>query len=182
MKCDICKDNEANIHIQEVINNNIKTLHICDSCAKSYGFKNGMMNIGFNLMDFFEKFDPFKTLEPDKKKNKNKKMIIEDENIIRCSKCSMSYDDFLEKGKFGCAFCYTAFKEQVKPIIRRIHGKTTHKGNFPEKYKETIKYVKEIKLLNNKLNIEVKKENFENAAKIRDEIKKINSLMEKEHA
>lgn len=185
MKCDICKKNEASIHIQEVINNNIKTLHICEECSKAYGFKNGILNIGYNLMDFFEKFDPFKINEDSKepiKKDKIKKIAIEDESIIKCLECGTSYDEFLEKGKFGCSFCYTAFKDQIKPVIRRIHGKITHKGKVPEKYKQTIKIMNHLKILNNRMKIAVKKENFEKAAQIRDEIQKVMKEMEKNNA
>lgn len=184
MKCDICKENEASIHIQEVINNNIKTLHICDDCAKTYGFKNGLMNIGFNLMDFFEKFDPFNSEVPFKNEHnlKQKKTLIEDENIIKCSQCGLSYDEFLEKGKFGCAFCYTAFKEQIKPIIRRIHGKVYHKGKVPKKYKKTLKLMQDLKILNSRLRSAVKKEDFEKAAEIRDKIKQLTKKTENEYA
>ena len=56
MKCDICKNKEATIHIQEVVNNNIKSLHICEKCAKSYGLKNELIDIGFHLMDFIHNY------------------------------------------------------------------------------------------------------------------------------
>ena len=178
MKCDICKNSEATIHIQEVVNNNIKSLHICEKCAKIYGFKNELIDIGFHLMDFLHNF---KSSDGKKNKNylinKNKKTFIEDENIIKCTQCNATYDEFLETGKFGCAFCYTAFKEQIKPIIRRIHGKTIHKGNVPEKYRKQLRIIKDIKNLNYRLKTAVKREDFETAANIRDKIKKSKKLM-----
>lgn len=173
MKCDICKGKEATIHIQEVVSNNIKSLHICEKCAKTYGFKNELIDIGFHLMDFLHNFKS--SIDPKYKNNKinnNKKVIIEDENKIKCIQCNTTYDEFLETGKFGCAFCYIAFKEQIKPIIRRIHGKTTHKGDVPQKYKKQLKLINDIKVLNHRLKLAIKKEDFKTAAKIRDKIKK----------
>ncbi len=180
MKCDICKDKEATIHIQEVVNNNIKSMHICEKCAKKYGFNNELIDIGFHLMDFLHNFKPMKADEK-KLNKKNKYPIVEDENVIKCSQCNTTYNKFLETGKFGCAYCYTAFRENIKPIIRRIHGKTMHKGNAPEKYKKQLKSMRSILSLNHRLKVAVKKEDFETAADIRDTIKKAKIQMEKEN-
>lgn len=184
MKCDICKNSEATIHIQEVINNNIKSLHLCEKCAKTYGFNNELIDIGFHLMGFLHDFKPLKVnqnngtpLETTFKKNKQ--IFFEDENIIKCSQCNTTYNEFLETGKFGCAFCYIAFKEQIKPLIRRIHGKVNHKGHGPEKYKKQLKLMRDVRVLNQRLKRAVKKEDFETAADIRDKIKSTKKFPEK---
>jgi len=52
MKCDVCKEKEATIHIQEIVNNNIKSIHLCEDCAKVYGIKSSLMDLGFTLIDF----------------------------------------------------------------------------------------------------------------------------------
>lgn len=184
MKCDICKANEATIHIQEIINNNIKTIHICENCAKMYGFKNDIMDIGFNLFNIFSQLSKEeagkeqKTQKPVELSKKHQN-IIDEENKLICPQCNITYDEILETGKFGCGYCYTAFNEQIKPIIRRIHGTIFHKGKVPIKFKKQIKIVRDLKGLNNRLKSAIKKEEYEKAAILRDKIKQLSAQLEK---
>lgn len=186
MICNICKNSEATIHIQEVANNNIKSLHICENCAKSHGFNNELIDIGFHLMDFLYNFKSLNTnknnLNMKDLYGKNKNHPAEDENIIKCSECGTTYNQFQDTGKFGCAFCYIAFKEQIKPIIRRIHGKVIHKGTVPEKYKKQLKSIHSILSMNQRLKRAVKREDYKTAADIRDKIRKIKNRLEKKNA
>lgn len=177
MKCDLCKISEATIHIQEVINNNIKTIHICEDCAKSYGSINNIMDVGQNLFDLFSKVSGGNK-ETDTAPKKGKRQPVDDENTLKCSRCHISYDEFLESGKLGCGFCYTSFKEQIKPILRRIHGCIYHKGKVPLKFKKRLKTAKDLKLLTNRLKVALKKERYEEAASLRDRIKKLSSQPE----
>lgn len=176
MKCDICKSNESTIHIQEVINNNIKTIHICEDCAKNYGFKNDIMDVGFNLYKLFSQLSTNENLE---EKEKTNTLFKKDENSITCPECGISYNEFLEIGKLGCGYCYVAFKDQIKPILRRIHGTIFHKGKIPFKFRKKIKIIKEIKSLNNRLKRAVKKEKYEEAVVLRDKIKSLSREVKK---
>lgn len=184
MKCDICKQKESTIHIQEIINNNIKTIHICENCAKTYGFKSDIMDFGFNLFNIFSQIshnnDDKKQNESNAEKSINftHKDILNEENKLICPQCGTKYDELLETGKFGCGYCYISFREQIKPIIRRIHGTIFHKGKVPNKYKNQIKIAKDLRGLNNRLKSAIKSENYEKAAIIRDEIKQLSKKLE----
>ena len=37
MKCDICKEREATVHLTEVINDRVTKLHLCEECAREKG-------------------------------------------------------------------------------------------------------------------------------------------------
>ena len=41
MLCQICKANPATIHIQEIVNGQTNTLHICAECAKKRNLAEG---------------------------------------------------------------------------------------------------------------------------------------------
>ncbi len=187
MKCDICKKNEATIHIQEIVNNNIKTLHLCEECAKAYGLKTELMEIGFNLVEFLNNIDENNVSVAQKVENKlpafkdmDEEIFFEDENIVYCPECGITFNNFLETGKAGCGYCYTAFKNQIKPLLRRIHGRTLHIGKVPFKLKEALTINREIITLENKLKLAVKSEKYKEAARLRDKIKALkNSLQEK---
>ena len=102
----------------------------------------------------------------------------------------MTYDDFAHTGKFGCAKCYDVFTNKIDPILKNIHASNRHigrKGKIakPVLDKEIIKKeevnketkqdnkVSKIDKLKEDLKQAIKEERYEDAAHIRDEIKKI---------
>lgn len=79
-------------------------------------------------------------------------------------------------GHVGCADCYDVFGDELFPLIRRIHGNTTHCGkNSDRTVQKAEKHepTKEEKIaqLKNELDAAVKEQNFERAAELRDTIK-----------
>ena len=98
----------------------------------------------------------------------------------------------INNGKFGCAECYDTFSNKLDSILKNLHGTSKHIGRKPknivkaidtqstqkeEKAKKTEKKVDEkqekINKLNKDLQKAIKDERYEDAAKIRDEIKKL---------
>ena len=80
----------------------------------------------------------------------------------------------MRDGRVGCADCYRTFYDRLLPSIQRIHGKIKHSGKVSntapaEPAIETVE--KKIEKLKAAMNDAVAKQDFENAAKIRDEIK-----------
>ena len=75
----------------------------------------------------------------------------------------------------GCAECYSIYYDKLLPSLRRIHGKSTYAGTRPVSHQgnETSDVLNQLKL---NLAVAIETQNFELAAKIRDEI---NSLMKK---
>jgi protein arginine kinase activator len=103
---------------------------------------------------------------------------------IVCDECNTSFNDFLNTGKMGCANCYKTFRKKLIPILKRIQGGTEYLGGTAGS--ESNDSTENTKLKKNNLNVEVEdkiklleknlkkciqEENYEEAAKIRDEIK-----------
>ena len=107
-----------------------------------------------------------------------------------CNTCGTTYNEFANTGLFGCMECYDIFADRLDPILRNIQGSNRHIGrksrsldksivkNMEEKQKELNKNKEKQKdskeSLEEKLKLAIKEERYEDAAKIRDEIKKIN--------
>ena len=72
-----------------------------------------------------------------------------------------------------CAECYTAFQFQLRPLLRRIHGDTRHRGKVTARDGEGAVRSRQIQRLHDELQRAVEREEFEHAAAIRDEIKKL---------
>ena len=92
----------------------------------------------------------------------------------RCPKCGTAFSDIVREGKVGCAECYRTFYDKLLPSIQRIHGKIKHSGKTSQSVPAEVKIeTKEEKVekLKAEMNDAVTKQEFEKAAKIRDEIK-----------
>lgn len=170
MLCDNCGKHEARIKLTQIINGKKTEMMICEQC----GQKMGVADIGFempidisNFLDDFEiendSFMPFNTITKE----------------IKCDKCNMTYQDFLDNGKFGCEECYKTFGYKIDSVLKRIQGTDRYLGkkashNENNKTQE-VKTDNKLKELQNKLKQAIKDERYEEAAKIRDEIKTLNN-------
>ena len=163
MLCQKCNKNEANTHIKTVINGKLTEYALCSTCAKEMGYSNFLTNLDFHslLGGLFENLTLSDTTE-------------------KCPKCGATFDDIISTGKIGCAECYQYFDTKLKPTIQRIHGTTEHKGKSPGKSALSIPEKRTEIAISSSSVVEQKKlqlrnaieeQRFEDAAKLRDEIK-----------
>ena len=75
----------------------------------------------------------------------------------------------------GCPACYEYFNESVLPIIKRMHRNDAHIGKMPKGYDEMHSLEIKLEHYKTKMDEAVLNENFERAAELRDEIKKLES-------
>jgi len=92
----------------------------------------------------------------------------------KCPRCGKTWKDFLETGKFGCAYEYEYFRVELTPLMKKLHdGKFIHSGKLPpQAQNEQVKIIK-IKVLEEEMKEMIKVENYERAAELRDRIKEI---------
>jgi protein arginine kinase activator len=100
-----------------------------------------------------------------------------DEEEPRCASCGMTYSEFNRTGKFGCPDCYESFKEEITPLMRRIHGHSKHAGKVPNRGSGVFRTVTQIKRLRQHLQKLVREEQYEQAAQVRDEIRALQAAM-----
>ncbi|GAJ22179.1 unnamed protein product, partial [marine sediment metagenome] len=85
-------------------------------------------------------------------------------------------------GKLGCSVCYHDFREQLTPLLRRLHGNSEHVGKIPRQSRGKLNKIRKIKQLKKELQELVFKEEYERAAKTRDEILKLEGVLKKKNA
>lgn len=162
MLCDICGKNSATVHLTEIIDNQMNELHLCEGCARE---KSTQMEQQFGLSDLLAGLAEFE--KPAKEAG--------DYVTVKCPNCGLTYADFKKIGRLGCGECYNAFKKYLGPLLKRIHGSNQHVGKSPI-LKTTVKVSKkkvDLQELRAKLSKAIEVEDFENAAKIRDQIKEL---------
>lgn len=160
--CDQCNKKPATVHLTQIINNNKKEMHLCEDCAN----KNSLIFGG--KFDFEQKFN-FHSLLSDLMGDS----YVVDKKAVKCQKCGMTQKSIAEGSFLGCAECYEIFQSQVLPMIKRIHGTTQHIGKVPERTSGKAKVIKKMRDLKVALEDAIKKEEFEKAAKIRNEIRSL---------
>ena len=178
MKCQNCGEHEANIRYTQIVNGIKKELTLCSECAEKLGLDEMNFSLPIDFSSFFGEF-----LEND------------DTNLfqeylpkqVHCEQCGMTFNEFVNTGKFGCANCYQVFKNQINQLLKNIHGSDTHVGRKVisngnnEKPMQNTKIennsrkeetISKIEALKQELKQAIQVENYEKAAEIRDEIKK----------
>lgn len=159
MLCDICGKREATVHLTEIINDQMTKLHLCEECARKKGTE---MEEHFGLADLLAGLADL-GMPTDTAKEKK----------LKCPNCGMTYSDFKKIGRLGCGQCYETFKTYLVPLFKRIHGSDVHMGKIPGK-KKTTRAPKKVDIdeLKRRLKRAISLEEFEEAARLRDEIKK----------
>ncbi|MFA4991972.1 MAG: UvrB/UvrC motif-containing protein [Candidatus Omnitrophota bacterium] len=159
MMCDICSKNQATVHLTEIIDDQITEMHLCEECAQKKG---AQMESHFGLSDLLAGLADLGTQFNSKTKSEAK---------IKCPKCGLTYEDFRKVGRLGCGECYSAFKDSLVPLLKRIHGSIQHYGKSPKKAVKVTKVKNELQELKDRLQKAVQNEEFEEAARLRDRIK-----------
>lgn len=157
MLCDLCHKNMATVHLTEIVNDKVMELHICQECAKH---KAEELKQQLTISEFLGGL----VSEPDL----NKK-----ESGVKCSLCGISFYDFKKNGSLGCAKCYVAFKSQLTPIIKKVHGAVHHRGKIPSNVEDNIALNRKLTGLRERLSRAVNLEDYEEAARLRDEIREL---------
>ena len=172
MLCDECRAQPACVHLSKIINNQKTERHLCEECAK----KSGEINLTFHIQ---------KVLENNLSVHDFVKALFNQENLngtepqieLRCSACGMDYAYFSRTGKLGCAKCYQSFAAELEPLVKKIHGVCTHTGKIPRRAGAALGLWQRIRSLRQELERLVSKEEYEEAARVRDEIRDLEKVL-----
>lgn len=156
MLCRNCGKRQATTHIKQIINGEVQEYHLCSECAAK---------LGVTSFNPFEMSDLWGSLF-----SAPSQTAAETQ---RCGFCGSLFSEIAKKGRLGCPQCYSVFREQLLPSLRKMHGKTNHVGKVPGNADETAKQAFRLKELKDKLKKAIAGEQFEEAAQLRDEIRSI---------
>lgn len=177
MICDICKQNEATVHITKIVNGVKQELNVCENCAREMDYFNfgsemqipGIIPSAFTfpsilsgIMDYI---------------NQNAQNSGETFDIV-CKNCNTPYSEFAKTGFLGCSECYKNFAQTLMPVIKRIQGNVEHAGKIPGKTGKDIIDKRKLIKLKEDLKKAIELEEYEKAAKIRDSIRELQKNMQ----
>ena len=185
MLCDNCGKREANVRYTENINGKVRELNLCEECSVKLGIGQMDFNMPIDFSSFLGGFmDELMTPEIIQMLNNLK--------TLTCNNCGSTFDDIIKTGRVGCKDCYSVFEDRLDPIIKKLQGSNRHVGRIGKIIDSKIdskngvenktkydvegtdnKEQSKLEKLQEDLKAAIKEERYEDAAKIRDEIKKL---------
>lgn len=159
MLCQNCQQREANIQIAKTVNGETIKHYLCDACAQKAQDVNLVFHPGI-IPEFLQALFNFTSMPQSPKEES-------------CPQCGCTLSEITQAGKLGCSACYQKFESQLEPLLRKIHGGGRHVGKIPTRQGTAIRGKVEIQKLKEKLQQLVQKEEFETAAVIRDQIRRL---------
>lgn len=159
MLCEECGERQAEVLVTTVVGGESVTRHLCRECLKKYqaGDLQAVLAAVLALMTQKEK-------QPE----------------ITCPHCGIAFSEFEKSGMLGCAECYQAFRAQLTPLITKVQGRAQHAGRRPRLSEEEQERQQKIEALRTQMEAAVAVENFEEAARLRDEIRAMEPAREAE--
>ena len=189
MLCQKCNKKVATVFISTIVNGKNTQMYLCTDCAKElqdnmnpdikipFSINDILTNMELNEDTINEWLDEFKEMEnkgqAEELMQHENPGILQNDNQhedITCNFCNTSFNEYKKTGKLGCGKCYSTFRKQLKPIIEGIYGYSEHIGKFPKNESKDTEIVRTVEQLKEKLNMAIQEEEYEQAAKLRDEI------------
>ena len=135
----------------------MQKVNLCDACSKDKGVQDPT---GFALADLLLGIGAAEEIEKGSVSQK-------------CGVCGFTQTDFKKTGRLGCSACYHSFAEGLTTLLKAMHKGTEHVGKLPQRAHEQMQLNDRMRALTQDLQKAVAEENYETAASLRDEIKKL---------
>ncbi len=157
MKCQSCSK-PATVHLTDIVAGQKKVLHLCEACAEQ---KQLIKQQELNLPAILQTLIGQHIGQP-----------TDELARLTCPVCGIKYMEFRAEGRLGCPHDYQAFRIGLEPLLRRIHRAGRHVGKVPRRRPNSAALVAELTELRGQLREAVEAEAYEDAARLRDLIRK----------
>jgi protein arginine kinase activator len=135
----------------------MQKVNLCDACSKEKGVQDPT---GFALADLLLGIGAAEEIE-------------KGATTQKCPVCGYTQADFKKTGRLGCSTCYTTFAEGLNTLLKAMHKGTEHVGKLPQRAHRTLELNDRMRTLTESLEKAVSEENYETAASLRDQIKRL---------
>jgi len=163
MQCQVCQKKEATIHLTEITDGVRSEMHLCEHCAQDEGIAiKSQLSIN-ELLSGLLATQPI-----------DDELFGDTEQELSCPHCGFTLAQFTKEAVLGCPYDYEVFEKSLLPLIEKAHdGKTVHRGKVPSKMPKDTKKQMKLTALRQQLDAAVQSEDYELAAKLRDEINQL---------
>lgn len=164
MVCSNCGAEEAVIHLTQIVNNEMKTLHLCERCAAQKGVEGSTVPENFPLSNLLAQMGGSSPSSDPAGEGSGGP----------CPFCGLTFKGFRDSGRLGCPHCWSTYEQHLRGLVRRVHGSSQHMGKvYLSPDPSASEREKRLEGLRRKLRRAVEMEDFERAAELRDEIRSL---------
>jgi protein arginine kinase activator len=166
-ECQQCKKNLATVHVTEIVapedepgdsaERGFVEHHVCDVCAQALDLPHMPAHKKSHA-------EIWKLLQISAQQTRKKGGPV-------CPDCGMSLEEFRKKGRLGCAKDYEVFKAHIGEVLERVHGAREHTGRVPGTSEVESAQIQRASELRRQLELAIRDEAYENAARLRDELR-----------
>lgn len=163
MVCQLCKQKDATVHLTQIVDDEMKKLDLCETCAKQKGVNDPT---GFSLAEMLlgaAGAEASPSPEPETAPGTE----------LKCGRCGLTQAEFKKHGRMGCSDCYATFAASLDTLLKGMHKGIRHKGKVPAGMRKALDQQATLDALSARLQAAIAAEDFEQAARVRDEIKAI---------
>lgn len=158
MKCEKCQSEKATVFLTQIINGKMHKVDLCESCAKEMGVTN---TATFSLADLLIKTEA---------ERQNKTTTTK---ALKCPSCGFTQEDLSRTGRVGCGKCYDIFKDVLDEVLKDMQRAPQHVGKIPKRLISSQTLQERRQVIEEALDLAVRNEKYEDAAVLRDQLKKI---------
>lgn len=166
--CQICDQGNAKVHVTQIKDGQKLTVHLCLACAEEHGLAGPGMSLNPPVIEFSTGMFDLGKNAPEK--------------LVTCPGCGSTFRSFRETGRLGCAECYQTFAEELKPFLEKLHHATQHCGAAPKTESAAANPEQQLQRLRERLQQAVAGEQFEEAVRLRDQIRALSKPAEESGA
>ena len=157
--CSSCKQNQASVKLTKLIKGTVEEIYLCQECAARQS-------------PYQKKLTPPQLDEIlagilGQAKGEGAAKVSD----LTCATCGLPYGSYRETLLLGCSDCYESFEKQLTADLRKFHGSTVHRGRVPNDVSAQFTMQRSPQEIKKRLTDAVKAEDFELAAKLRDELR-----------
>jgi len=167
MYCQKCGSKKASVHLTTISDGIKSEMYICENCARENG------ELGFTMEGKFPLYQLFPSMMGLGAPESDPVSALAANRKAQCPACGLTYSQFGQIGRFGCARCYISFGKDILPLFRRLHGNQKHMVKIPARAGMQRKFKQNLEHLKLELQKKVVAEEFEEAAQLRDKIREL---------
>lgn len=162
MICPKCGNKLATIRYAEVVDGTVTERYLCTDCIAKYQQEAGA---GFELSD----------QTPTTADRPSAERLVDEavRSQRACPSCGTSLATIVDGGSVGCRTCFEHFGKEVDSILEGLHRGMQHKGKVSKLDDSRARTRADLQMKRQLLRTMLKAENYEEAARIRDEIRQL---------
>ena len=165
MNCQKCGEPDAHVHMTDIIDGEKRTRVLCERCAAESGFVIDPQLIQAATDQIQKIMAPLMASSGEVETTP-----APDHPTSTCSHCGMTWPEFRKTNRFGCPRDYEVFSQGIDHILLEIQGHCRHRGAAPNTFEERSERHSRVESLREEMTAAVNAEDFECAARLRDEI------------